>query len=61
MVFYRFRETLISKGGPRGTLLNTAVRTTVYRDSIKLHVTVIVKLSAAMGIHLIDMPISHGV
>ena len=59
MVFYRFRKTLISKGGPRGTLLNTAVRTTVYRDSINL--TVIVKLSAAMGIHLIDMPISHGV
>ena len=59
MVFYSFRKTLISKGGPRDTLLNTAVRTTVYRDSIKL--TVIVKLSAAMGIHLIDMPISHGV
>ena len=43
----------------RGTLLHTAVRTTVYRNSIKL--TVIVNLSAAMGIHLIDMPTSHGV
>ena len=43
----------------RGTLLHTAVRTTVYRNSIKL--TVIVKLSAAMVIHLIDMPTSHGV
>ena len=43
----------------RGTLLHTAVRTTVYRNSIKL--TVIMNLSAAMGIHLIDMPTSHGV
>ena len=43
----------------RGTLLRTAVRTTVYRNSIKL--TVIVNLSAAMGINLIDMPTSHGV
>ena len=43
----------------RGTLLHTAVRTTVYRNSIKL--TVIVNLSTAMGIHLIDMPTSHGV
>ena len=43
----------------RGTLLRTAVRTTVYRNSIKL--TVIVNLSAAMGIHLIDMATSHGV
>ena len=41
----------------RGTLLHTAVRTTVYRNSIKL--TVIVNLSAAMGIHLIDMSTSH--
>ena len=43
----------------RGTLLHTAVRTTVYRNSIKL--TVIVNQSAAMGIHLIDLPKSHGV
>ena len=43
----------------RGTLLRTAVRTTVYRNSIKL--TVIVNLSAAMGIHSIDMATSHGV
>ena len=43
----------------RGTLLHTAVRTTVYRNSIKL--AVIVNLSAAMGIHLIDMPTAHGV
>ena len=43
----------------RGTLLHTAVRTTVYRNRIKL--TGIVNLSAAMGIHLIDMPTSHGV
>ena len=43
----------------RGTLLCTAVRTTVYRNSIKL--TVNVNLSAAMGIHLIDMATSHGV
>ena len=43
----------------RGTLLHTAVRTTVYRNSIKL--TLIVNLSAAMGIHLIDMPTYHGV
>ena len=35
------------------------VRTTVYRNSIKL--TVIVNLSAAMGIHSIDMATSHGV
>ena len=42
-----------------GTLLHTAVRTTVYRNSIKL--TVIVNLSAEMGIHLIDMPTSNGV
>ena len=42
-----------------GTLLHTAVRTTVYRNSIKL--TIIVNLSAAMGIHLIDMPTFHGV
>ena len=39
----------------RCTLLHTAV----YRNSIKL--TLIVNLSAAMGIHLIDMPTSHGV
>ena len=38
----------------RGTLLRTAVRSTVYRNSIKL--TVIVNLSAAMGIHSIDWP-----
>ena len=43
----------------RGTLLHSAVRTMVYRNSIKL--TVIVKLSAAMIIHLIDMPTPHGV
>ena len=43
----------------RGTLLHTVVRTTVYRNSIKL--TVIVSLSAEMGIHFIDMPTSHGV
>ena len=43
----------------RGTLLRTAVRTTVYCNSIKL--TVIVNLSAAMGIHSIDMATSHGV
>ena len=43
----------------RGTLLHTAVRTTVYRNSIKL--TVIVNLSAPMGTHLIYMPTSHGV
>ena len=43
----------------RGTLLHTAVRTTVYRNSIKL--TVIVNLLVAMGIHLIDMPTSDGV
>ena len=43
----------------RDTLLHTTVRTTVYRNSIKL--TVIVNLSAAMGIHLIDMPTSHDV
>ena len=42
-----------------GTLLHTAVRTTVYRNSIKL--TVIMNLSAAMGIHLTDLPTSHGV
>ena len=41
----------------RGTLLHTAVRTKVYHNSIKL--TVIVKLSAGMGICLIDMPTSH--
>ena len=41
------------------TLLHTVVRTTVYRNSIKL--TVVVNLSAAMGIHLIDMHTSHGV
>ena len=51
---YRNRTTVY-----RGTLLHTAVRTTVYHYNIKL--TVIVNLSAAMGIHLIDMPISHGV
>ena len=51
---YRNRTTVY-----RGTLLRTAVRTTVYRNSIKL--TVIVNLSAAMGIHSIDMPTSHGV
>ena len=43
----------------RGTLLHTAVRTTVYRNPIKL--TVIVNLSAAMGISLIDMSTSHDV
>ena len=43
----------------RGTLLRTAVCTTVYRNSIKL--TVIVNLSAAMDIHSIDMATSHGV
>ena len=43
----------------RGTLLHTAVRTTVYRNSIKL--SIIMNLSATMGIHLIDMPTSHGV
>ena len=42
-----------------GTLLRTAVRTTVYRNNIKL--TVIMNLSAAMGIHSIDMATSHGV
>ena len=43
------------------TLLHTEVRTctTVYCNNIKL--TVIVNLSAAMGIHLIDKPTSHGV
>ena len=45
---YRNRTAVYS-----GTLLCTAVRTTVYRNSIKL--TVIVNLSAAMGIHLIDI------
>ena len=42
-----------------GTLLHTAVRTTVYRNSIKL--TVIVNLSAAIDIYLIYMPTSHSV
>ena len=42
----------------RGTLLRNAVRTTVYHNSIKL--TVIVNLSAAMGIYSIDMATSHG-
>ena len=43
----------------RGTQLHTAVRTTVYGNSIKL--SVIVNLSAVMGTHLINMPTSHGV
>ena len=43
----------------RGTLLRTAVRTTVYRNSIKL--TVIVNLSTVKGIHSIDMATSYGV
>ena len=43
----------------RCTLPRTAVRTTVYRNSNKL--TVIVNLSAAVGIHSLDMATSHGV